>query len=69
MGVGNNPINKYDPTGGIDKYRMDKDGNISLFEVTTDNFDELYSADGDLIAGGVRKGIWLMGKTSLLNSI
>ncbi|MEM6524697.1 MAG: hypothetical protein AAF693_12920 [Bacteroidota bacterium] len=64
-GMGNNPVNRVDPDGGLDIYTMDEKGNISLSKLTADNFDELHDVDGNLIVGGIRKGILQEGQNFL----
>jgi len=48
--VQNNPIVRIDPTGMLDIYGLDNDGNITLLEKTGDKFDRLYAIDdcGDI---------------------
>jgi len=51
--VQNNPILRVDPTGLLDDYGLDQDGNIELIKVTDDKTDTLYSVtrgeDGELV--------------------
>jgi len=57
VGMGNDPVNRTDPDGGLDDYEMDKKGNITLVKTTTDNFDRLFNHKGNLIADNIDKGI------------
>lgn len=54
--VQNNPISRIDPTGLLDDYGLDQNGNVSLLKETDDNFDRLYSVtaneNGDLVKNG-----------------
>jgi RHS repeat-associated protein len=49
----NNPIVRVDPTGLLDDYGLDQDGNIELIKPTGDDTDTLYSVtrgeDGELV--------------------
>ncbi|QLE02021.1 hypothetical protein HX109_10815 [Galbibacter sp. BG1] len=51
--VQNNPIMRVDPTGLLDDYGLDQDGNIELIKETDDKTDTLYSVtrgeDGELV--------------------
>ena len=43
----NNPILRVDPTGLLDDYGIDQNGNVKLIEETDDDFDRLYAVDED----------------------
>ncbi|QMU66577.1 MAG: hypothetical protein GKR88_21305 [Flavobacteriaceae bacterium] len=51
--VQNNPILRVDPTGLLDDYGLDQNGNIELIKETNDDTDTLYSVtrgkDGELV--------------------
>ncbi|WP_431311640.1 RHS repeat-associated core domain-containing protein [Pedobacter albus] len=43
--VQNNPIIRVDPTGALDDYKLNKDGEIQLIRMTDDKDDKLYATD------------------------
>jgi len=43
--VQNNPINLTDPTGMLDDYGINSEGEVSLLKKTEDKFDRLYAVD------------------------
>uniref|UniRef100_UPI001DFF980C RHS repeat-associated core domain-containing protein n=1 Tax=Flagellimonas sp. 389 TaxID=2835862 RepID=UPI001DFF980C len=45
--VQNNPIVRVDPSGLLDDYGIDQNGNVTLIEETDDKFDRLYSVTSD----------------------
>ena len=45
--VQNNPIMRVDPSGLLDDYGIDQNGNVTLIKETDDKFDRLYSVTSD----------------------
>jgi hypothetical protein len=43
--MGNNPISRTDPDGGLDDYIDNGDGTFSLLRKTDDAFDVVYSIE------------------------
>ncbi|WP_159090778.1 RHS repeat-associated core domain-containing protein [Aquimarina aquimarini] len=48
LGMGNDPVNKFDPDGGVDRYKLGKDGSITYYDDKGgDSVDYLFT-EGDL---------------------
>lgn len=43
--MGNDPVNRNNPNGGLDDYMLNKDGTLCLLKTTSDNFDVIYNSD------------------------
>jgi RHS repeat-associated protein len=65
--MGNNPLSRIDKDGRKHDhvYTIAEDGTIEMTKWTWHNYDDLYAANGDFIAGGIRKGILKEGQNFL----